>query len=644
MQRPRPESKESAARTRSFTSTPRVDVIVLTTDTALLAALREAAGAGNEIFHAESAESAVDLLVGGHCGIFVIDVQIVRRTVADLIDKLQSQFPEVVLLATGRREEQNAVATLVGSGRIYRFLHKPVSPARAELFLSTATRRYSELHPRESRSLLRGVTNAAPRTRKVAGGALLAVLATAGAIWLLPQAPTQAPSLEFAVKGAPTRDEQITTLLREAVAAADAGNIVSPPNENALQLYRSVLELEADNEQATAAIAQIIGSLEKGTNAALAARDLRRSRTALATLQRAAPDHPRLHALQSSLAALSRNAASAPASPASTPTLAAPSSTPAPVPPAPTTSATPNLDLAKAYLAANQLIVPLDASALGQLRRARDTAENESTIQIIATDLGTRLLNRALSAVESGNGMEAKASYDAALNVDREFETTLPDLELVAERIGQLERTSTQASTNGLLERAIRLRMSGQLLEPAEENAFETLKAAIAEDSSSAGVKTEQQRLSFALLENTRTALAAGDIDRADVLALRAEEIYPGAPQARALREQIGKARAQREEATMVLQATSLPRRREVPAIYPREALINGAQGWVDLEFTISEEGVPLDITVKAAEPRRTFDVAATQALRQWRFEPIIRDGSPRARRAALRMEFKLED
>ena len=127
------------------------------------------------------------------------------------------------------------------------------------------------------------------------------------------------------------------------------------------------------------------------------------------------------------------------------------------------------------------------------------------------------------------------------------------------------------------------------------------------------------------------------------MLATRAEEIQPGLPQTKVLREQIGAARAERDDHDAVVQAASLPRRRQIPAVYPRDALLNKTEGWVDFEFVISAEGVPSDITVKAAQPTRVFDAAATQALRQWRFEPIVRNGTPQSRRAALRMEFKLK-
>jgi protein TonB len=87
--------------------------------------------------------------------------------------------------------------------------------------------------------------------------------------------------------------------------------------------------------------------------------------------------------------------------------------------------------------------------------------------------------------------------------------------------------------------------------------------------------------------------------------------------------------------------AANLRRTREVAAEYPRQALMSGIEGWVDLDFTISVDGIPGDISVRNSRPRRTFDRAAIEALRQWRFEPLVRDGIPSEQRATLRMTFK---
>jgi TonB family protein len=230
------------------------------------------------------------------------------------------------------------------------------------------------------------------------------------------------------------------------------------------------------------------------------------------------------------------------------------------------------------------------------------------------------------------------------IRLDREFETSLPELDTAGERVREVELTAERTSAaRERLARATRLRMNGQLIEPAGNNSYEALKQILADSTATSEVRTEQQRLSFALLENTRTALAAGNVDLADVLATRAEEILPGLAQTKTLRQQIGAARSERDDRDAVVQAATLKRKREVPAVYPRDALLGNIEGWVDLEFVIDAGGVPTDIVVKSARPERVFDAAALYALRQWRFEPIVRNGAAQARRATLRMEFKLK-
>src|SRR4029079_13164394 len=122
-----------------------LDVVVLTSDPGLLATLREAGGPEHAILHAPSADSVVDLLICGCCSILVADLGALRGDAAALLDRLHAQFPELILMATGRREEEHSVAMLVNHTRISSILHKPVSPARANLFLSAASRRYNEL-------------------------------------------------------------------------------------------------------------------------------------------------------------------------------------------------------------------------------------------------------------------------------------------------------------------------------------------------------------------------------------------------------------------------------------------------------------------------------------------------------------------
>jgi protein TonB len=597
VQRPRREGFDSAPHTRSHSDVDAVDVIVLTDDATLLATLQEAAGVGHRFRYAASIEASVELLLGGRCGILIIDAAVVGNELARLTEKLQAQFPEVVLLATGQRSDQNAIASLVASGRIYRFLHKPVSPARAELFLSAATRRYVEIHHTESRGTHAALRLSNPRARNtlIAATLALVVAVIAWTLW-----PSNAPE--------PTAAE--------------------PPAQPGTMQTQNDTAAQAELDRRVAAAELVVAQ-------ALEAKDAAKATLAFATLQRLDPAHPRLDALQAQLISLARSSIAPPAKTPPAAQQAARVQAPRP---------TPHLDVAKAFLAANQLVEPIEANALGQLRQARAAGENPSAVQIAATDLGTRLINRAVAATNADDVQEAKRAYQAAAEVDREFATSLPDLDAAGERVREIELAAERRSAAAeRLARATRLRMNGRLIEPAGDNAYEALKQILAESTATSEVRDEQRRLSLALLDNTRTALAAGNVDLADVLATRAEEILPGLTQTKTLRQQIGAARTERDDRDAVVQAATLTRKREVPAVYPRDALLDNIEGWVDLEFVIDAAGVPTDIVVKSSRPQRVFDAAALYALRQWRFEPLVRDGAAQARRAALRMEFKLK-
>jgi len=75
---------------------------------------------------------------------------------------------------------------------------------------------------------------------------------------------------------------------------------------------------------------------------------------------------------------------------------------------------------------------------------------------------------------------------------------------------------------------------------------------------------------------------------------------------------------------------------------YPRRAALAGKEGWVKVEFTVTEMGTVTDVKVLDSKPRRLFDRAAKKAILKWKFKPRIVDGKPVARRAVQVIEFKL--
>lgn len=69
---------------------------------------------------------------------------------------------------------------------------------------------------------------------------------------------------------------------------------------------------------------------------------------------------------------------------------------------------------------------------------------------------------------------------------------------------------------------------------------------------------------------------------------------------------------------------------------YPREALLDRREGWVDLDVSVNADGSVEDVQVVEASPRRVFERAAVRAVSKWQFEAGV------AQLTRLRIEFSL--
>ena len=78
--------------------------------------------------------------------------------------------------------------------------------------------------------------------------------------------------------------------------------------------------------------------------------------------------------------------------------------------------------------------------------------------------------------------------------------------------------------------------------------------------------------------------------------------------------------------------------------LYPREANLAGIEGWVKVEFTITESGTVKNPRVIEASPARIFNREAIRAILNWKFKPRIVDGVAVDRQATQLIEFTLDD
>ncbi len=77
--------------------------------------------------------------------------------------------------------------------------------------------------------------------------------------------------------------------------------------------------------------------------------------------------------------------------------------------------------------------------------------------------------------------------------------------------------------------------------------------------------------------------------------------------------------------------------------MYPRDAALQGLEGWVKVEFTITEVGTVKDPRVLDAEPPRIFNREALRAILKWKFKPRVVDGVAVERRATQTIDFSLD-
>ncbi len=83
----------------------------------------------------------------------------------------------------------------------------------------------------------------------------------------------------------------------------------------------------------------------------------------------------------------------------------------------------------------------------------------------------------------------------------------------------------------------------------------------------------------------------------------------------------------------------------KVNPTYPRQASQRGIEGWVIVQFTVTESGSVVDAFVHSSDPPGIFDRAAVNAALKFKYKPRVVDGKPiRVSGVKNRIVFELED
>ena len=516
-----------------------VELVVLTVDELFLQTLREGVGPARRLWHVLSSDKVSDLLVAGGVGILVLDVQALNEAPARFVADIKSQFPDLVVLVAGNRESETELARLISDGSIYRFIHKPMSPARARLFADAAVKRFDDRRRRIGQ--VSAPKAAAPSQHRQI---LIAAIAAALAVLLVASWLVHRRNAEPSAVGSGNLPAQLAPSTAQPVASPPARapaiqGVLMEAQERLLARARTALDLERLDEAASA--------IEAARKAGIATGRVAQLATELAAARERA------------------KTARAAAAPAPAPVA------PAPVPAAPVAS-TP---------AATAPVATIPAAGAAPARAAATQHPIEA---------------------ENGN----------------------------AGRGNDLMRSARQSIAED------------HLVEPENDNAQYYLVALRKLDPQNAGLAELTGDLGDRLLAKAQASLNAREYAAARGWLEHAAAVGYVSAQADAVRHDLEAAVAHRAFMADVISANQLTLVKSVQPQYPRKAEKSEVEGWVELDFTVTDTGAVEDVAVDAAKPSGVFDAAATAALLQWRYKPLVRDAKAVATRARIRIRFTL--
>lgn len=390
-------------------------------------------------------------------------------------------------------------------------------------------------------------------------------------------------------------------------AAFAAGDIVTPPDDNALFYYQGALAADPADAAALQGLAQVLGYLLNEAESAIFQGDYDLARSNAATVLDIAPTNAHARDVSARASRLQRIE-----------TL---------------------LNQAVAQYAAGRLTEPAGDNAAESYRQVLAIdAGNEAGRQGLDSVVQRAVAN-AESALFAGNVEQARGHLQRVKAID----PNAPGISALEQAERNLQANQETEQVRAWLTAAAEALQDDRLMPPAAPNAFSLYQRVLLVDADSAAARRGLELVRNGLLNRARTLLSSNDmaatmahLDAAQQAGANPSEVAELREEA-AYRQRLLDAQAGRFDSLYpIAQLTPI---RQTPPAYPRTAPI-GMSGSVDLQLTVTETGDVRDIEV-IGTPRDYFERAAIAAVRGWRFEPVIERGRPIPVRVAVRVTFE---
>jgi len=641
-------------------------ILVLSRDAALIDTIRKATPRGTPVAHAPDLDAIAEKLPALKPGVLVADTAS-TSDVAGMVAQLTQHFPELVVVVAGKREDSAALMQLTAAGRIFRFLLTPLSHGQTRLALEAAVAQSVDLKNAGHRLSSGNTSDGGNKNYVVTYGALAAgLLVVIGGIWFgvkqftaAPEAPPPAAANSTkAPGGLPEKPDPVQAELALAKEAFAQNKLLEPAGESALDLYRSALSLDPKNDAAKAGIRSVVDKILERAEASLTAEKLEDAIKNIETARDIDSTHPRLSFLDTQIARERERLKLSQAQEVGTKVRTL-------------------VSQGNDRMANGRLITPAGSSARESFLEARRLDVTDPNVAQGIRDLNAALIEEARKSIGVGRFDEAQSYINAARGLGS-----------AGQALSTVERALADATRNGVpaggagpnvpvgstatnanagnnrrpgattapvaagpsidsMVADVRDRLSeGKLIDPPGDSAKDMLSKLSAAAPNRPEVEELSRSLATKLTDRSKQAMAAKAFDRSAQLLAAARDVggrYEEASISAAERE-LTAAREQNAAQNSIVSAASLKRTRTVNPSYPESARKRGTEGWVELAFTVMPNGTVEDVQVRNSSPADVFDDAATRAIRQWRFEPILRNGEAVSQRAMVRLRFSKQD
>jgi TonB family protein len=475
-----------------------------------------------------------------------------------------------------------------------------------------------------------------PATQPAAASAPAPAAATSPADTALPAA---APATNFLVEG------KVDDLLEKARLAMHERRFTEPAGDNALLYYRSAAAADAVNGEARDGLQRVAAVLAARFEEAFSGGRLDEAVLTLANFKAASSADARVASFEQRLYSAQVYKALAEGNLERAATLVRQAQQSGSI-------AADQLARWRSDLARHQEDTKLqhlaglveDRIRDGRLTEADDGAKSyvQQLQSIASANANTQRAVHALTAAYLKKAREAAAARNNAdeerwLNEARGLGMKAAEITAFQRELVGTRQKAAQAEADRTLQLTRVALRDGRLTDPAQDSAAGYLAQLQSSDPANAALPEASRELSGKLLERARAAVLAGKSGDAD---LAQAKRWGADPKDLLAVQQLAAPTTKRSETVFL--ASSLRRLRAPSPQYPATAQAQRIAGSVTLEFTVDSSGETRDVHVIEASPPGVFDEAAVNAVKHWRYAPLLVDGAAVEVPVKTRIRFEL--